>query len=400
MALLLAVPIAGCSLSAPQGGQQEEEQLPEEEKEGQEEPGEKDASVLKTVMTASPEEYLKVPDPASLSFAAVPQRQVSEKEVEEEYRYYRDNAVFLTDVNDRDTVQKGDVVNIDYKETAEGEEYPEASGFNYEIGGGMFSSGFDDQLIGMKTGETKTFSFSYPDDYYAENLRGRETTFEVTLNSIMAYDTPEFNDETIARFGLIMDDGTKVDSEETLRAYLRAGIEKEYREEYEDARRSKAIMALTEASEQIKDYPDAMMDETADYLAASIGMPDGDMDEETRSALMEYTQEIIREMLCVNLVADSQGISVSDSDIIGLLRAQYGSEAEDIFDQADEKAVFSYRTSLRRERVADYILSVAQVEETEGERQAGTAEQQKNAFNRFKQNEYDFDELEKEILGN
>ena len=199
LALLLAVPIAGCSLSAPQGGQQKEEQLPEEEKEGQEEPGEKDASVLRTVMDASPEEYLKVPDPASLSFATAPQHQVSEKEVEEEYRYYRDNAVFLTAVNGRDTAQKGDVVNIDYKETAEGEEYPEADGFNYEIGGGMFSSSFDDQLVGMKTGETKTFSFSYPDDYYAENLRGRETTFEVTLNSIMAYDTPEFNDETIAR---------------------------------------------------------------------------------------------------------------------------------------------------------------------------------------------------------
>ena len=367
LALLLAVPMAGCSLSAPQGGQQEEEQRPEEEKEGQEEPGEKDASVLKTVMDASPEEYLKVPDPASLSFSTAPQHQVSEKEVEEEYRYYRDNAVFLTAVNGRDTAQKGDVVNIDYKETAEGEEYPEADGFNYEIGGGMFSDRFDDQLVGMKTGETKTFSFSYPDDYYAENLRGRETTFEVTLNSIMAYDTPEFNDETIARFGLIMDDGTKVDSEETLRAYLRAGIEKEYREEYEYARRSKAITALTEASEQIKEYPDGMMDEAADYLAAGIGLSDGDMDEETRSALREYTQEIIREMLCVNMVADSQDISVSDGDIIEFLRAQYGSEAEDIFDQADEKAVFSYRTSLRRERVADYILSVAQVEETEGE---------------------------------
>lgn len=375
--LLLAAPVAGCSSSAPEGGTQQhaEEQEPENgegqqeegEEDGEKEAGEKDASVLSSVMSASPEEYLKIQDPAALMISTAAKRTVSDEEVEEEFGYYRDNATFLRVVEDRDTAQQGDVVNIDYTETTGGEEGPRASGFNYEIGGNMFSSSFDEQLVGMKTGETKTVSFTYPDDYYAENLRGQEVSYEVTLNHILAYDTPEFNDETIARFGLVMDDGTAVNSEETLREYIRARIEKGYEDDYNYSRRSKAIMALTDTAEQIKDYPDEMINEATDFLTGSIGMADEDMDESTRASFRSYAEGMIKETMCVNYIADSRKISVSDGDIIEYLKEIYGSEAEDIFDQADERTVFSYRSSLRRERVADYILSVADVEETEGE---------------------------------
>ena len=86
-----------------------------------------------------------------------------------------------------DTVEDGDVVNIDYVGTFEGEEFDGGSyeGYDLEIGSNTFIDDFEEQLIGMEVGETKTITVTFPDPYpYATELAGQDVQFEVTINSI------------------------------------------------------------------------------------------------------------------------------------------------------------------------------------------------------------------------
>lgn len=92
------------------------------------------------------------------------------------------------------TVEKGDVVNIDYAGKVDGEAFDGGTdtGFNLAIGAGMFIDGFEDGLIGVKTGETVDLNLKFPDNY-SEELAGKDVVFTVTVNYIN-----EFSDEFIA----------------------------------------------------------------------------------------------------------------------------------------------------------------------------------------------------------
>ena len=95
-------------------------------------------------------------------------------------------------------VQTGDTVNIDFNGKIDGNEFDggRAEGYELEIGSGAFIDGFEDSLIGMKNGETKDISLTFPSDYSNEELAGKDVIFTVTVNEIKRI--PELTD-TLAK---------------------------------------------------------------------------------------------------------------------------------------------------------------------------------------------------------
>lgn len=91
-------------------------------------------------------------------------------------------------------VQTGDTVNIDFNGKIDGNEFDggNAEGYELEIGSGAFIDGFEDSLIGMKNGETKDISLTFPSDYSNEELAGKDVIFTVTVNEIKRI--PELTD--------------------------------------------------------------------------------------------------------------------------------------------------------------------------------------------------------------
>lgn len=91
-------------------------------------------------------------------------------------------------------VQTGDTVNIDFNGKIDGNEFDggNAEGYELEIGSGVFIDGFEDSLIGMKNGETKDISLTFPSDYSNEELAGKDVIFTVTVNEIKRI--PELTD--------------------------------------------------------------------------------------------------------------------------------------------------------------------------------------------------------------
>lgn len=100
--------------------------------------------------------------------------------------------------------QSGDLVLIDFEGTLDGEAFTGGTAQNYsvELGAGRMLPDFEAALIGMQAGETKTADVSFPEDYQAENLKGKTAQFKLTVHKVQEESLPEVNAEFIKQFGV------------------------------------------------------------------------------------------------------------------------------------------------------------------------------------------------------
>lgn len=126
---------------------------------------------------------------------------VSKEEIEEEIKRMQDQMADLV-VKEKGTVENGDTAIIDFKGTVDGTPLEGGSAENYslEIGTHSFIPGFEEGLVGHKTGEIVTLNLKFPEDY-VENLKGKEVTFEVKINEVKVRVLPEINEEFFKDLG-------------------------------------------------------------------------------------------------------------------------------------------------------------------------------------------------------
>ncbi|MCB0378880.1 MAG: trigger factor [Bdellovibrionales bacterium] len=100
-------------------------------------------------------------------------------------------------------IQMGDFAQFDFKGFIDGEplENGEAQGHVLELGSNSFIPGFEEGLVGLKPGDSKTLHLSFPEDYHVENLKGQKVQFQVTLHGIKKKVKPELNDEFVKGLG-------------------------------------------------------------------------------------------------------------------------------------------------------------------------------------------------------
>ena len=123
---------------------------------------------------------------------------VKDEEIDAELNRLLDRNARKVPVTDR-AAQNGDVANIDFVGTVDGVKFDggEAEGFDLTLGSGQFIPGFEDQVVGMNIGETKDVNVTFPENYQAENLKGKPAVFSVKLNSLQGKELPELTDAFI-----------------------------------------------------------------------------------------------------------------------------------------------------------------------------------------------------------
>lgn len=123
---------------------------------------------------------------------------VKDEEVEAEVTRLLERNARKVSVTDR-AAQNGDIANIDFVGTVDGVKFEggEAEGFDLTLGSGQFIPGFEDQVVGMNIGESKDVNVTFPEDYQAENLKGKPAVFAVKLNALTGKELPELTDEFI-----------------------------------------------------------------------------------------------------------------------------------------------------------------------------------------------------------
>ena len=173
--------------------------------------------------------------------------------------------------DDKAKVQNGDVAIIDFEGFKDGVAFDGGKGENYslEIGSHSFIPGFEEGIVGMKKGETKDLNLSFPEDYGATDLAGKEVVFKVKVNEIKNKVIPELNQDFFDDLGM-----EHIKNEEDLRKEMVSEIEeqkeKEAERKYNDALLDKAAesMEIDLEDELVDAEVDAMYKDFMDGMAA------------------------------------------------------------------------------------------------------------------------------------
>ena len=123
--------------------------------------------------------------------------EISDADIEDALITLQERDMTYEPVENRDTVQKGDVAVIDFEGKKDGVAFDggTAKGFSLNIGSGHFIPGFEDGVVGMKKGETKDLNLTFPKEYNSAELAGKDVVFTVTVHEIKEKVKPEINDD-------------------------------------------------------------------------------------------------------------------------------------------------------------------------------------------------------------
>ena len=192
------------------------------------------------------------------------QQKLTDEMVDARISQDQDKASRTIDVEDR-PVQEGDTVNLDYAGTVDGVAFAGGTAENQtlKIGSHQFIPGFEEQMIGMNIGEEKDLQVKFPDEYHAEELKGKDAVFHVKVNGIQATEKPELDDDFAA----------DISEFDTFAAY-KENIVKELSEQISrnnDVALENALVDKAAGNATI-DIPQAMIDDQAEYMLREMAM--------------------------------------------------------------------------------------------------------------------------------
>lgn len=299
------------------------------------------------------EDYVKLPEYKGLQVVqALP-------EVTDEYRDAYIN--YRLSINPPEGAKEGDTVNIDYVGTLNGVAFQggTASGQNLTLGSGQFIAGFEEGLIGAKSGDVVELNLTFPENYTATEMAGKAVVFTVTVNTIMAAEPQELTDEYVKG----LDNGCS--TVEEYKQYAYDLLMEDAEESYENAIENSLVDMLMESCEFTKEPPKAMVEgyvemlkenmsaEAANYgmtLEQFIGVGFG-MDMETFGQEMEeQAKQYARQYIMLQAIADKEGLNVTDEDVekeIEELTAENGGDmsVEEIKEEVDTRRYKEYMMS-------------------------------------------------------
>ena len=270
--------------------------------------------------------------------------EVSEEDV---ISYINDMLVYYPNYTDTDkqVVEDGDCVNIDYEGKKDGVAFNggTAQGHVLEIGSNSFIDGFEEGLIGAKVGDTLDLNLTFPEAYHNEELAGQDVVFDVTVNRIEEKREAVLDDNFVQR----MSDFSTVDEfkADTL-ADMEAERESQADQQVEADALQKALdnsefdvnqEAVDEQYNSQLNYYTSMVQmygmNLADYVAM-FGMTEDQFKEELKSS----SETAIRQQLLIEAIAKKEGLTVEDADR-DLVARQYGTDVENLKSTYGEEAV-------------------------------------------------------------
>lgn len=248
------------------------------------------------------------------------------------------------EITDR-AAQNGDTVDIDYVGMKDGKAFDggTAQGYKLELGSGTFIPGFEDGIVGAKTGDELSLNLTFPEDYGNKDLAGAAVVFDVTVNGIEEKKDAVLDNNFVQR----MSDFNTVDE---FKADTLADLEKDKEDQAQQQLENDAFIAAVNNSEydlnqeavdeqynSQLDYFNSMMQaygmSLADYVTM-FGMTEDSFKEELRT----QSELAIKQQLLVKAIAEKEGFAVEDADR-QKVADQYGMTVDDLKNSYGEEAV-------------------------------------------------------------
>ena len=296
--------------------------------------------------------------------------EVPAEEIEKAINYMAESHRDSAKVEEDRETKKGDIAVIDFVGSIDGVEFPGGKGEAYplELGSNSFIPGYEDQLVGKKVGDVVDVKATFPENYHAKDLAGKEALFVTTIKEIREIKKSEINDEFAKSMG-----------EENLDK-LKETIKGRIAKDYDNASKMKLKRALLDALDKAYSFevPQKLVEMEYDSIVKQYeaAKQNNQLDEEEKNKneedlLKEYKEIAVRRVklgLLLAEVGNTSKVEVKQEDInqaIMMEAQRYPMQAKAIFDfyLKNKEAIERLRTSVYEEKVIDYVLS--QVKTTE-----------------------------------
>ncbi|HEO6801557.1 TPA: trigger factor [Streptococcus agalactiae] len=283
---------------------------------------------------------VKLGDYKDLSVEVDASKEVSDEEVDAKVERERNNLAELT-VKDGEAAQ-GDTVVIDFVGSVDGVEFDGGKGDNFslELGSGQFIPGFEEQLVGSKAGQTVDVNVTFPEDYQAEDLAGKDAKFVTTIHEVKTKEVPALDDE------LAKDIDDEVETLDELKAKYRKELESAKEIAFDDAVEGAAI-ELAVANAEIVELPEEMVhDEVHRAMNEFMGnmqrqgiSPEmyfqltGTTEEDLHKQYQADSDKRVKTNLVIEAIAAAEGFEATDEEIekeITDLASEYNMEADQV----------------------------------------------------------------------
>ncbi|PSJ46886.1 trigger factor [Zobellella taiwanensis] len=260
----------------------------------------------------------------------------------------------------------GDRVTMNFVGSVDGEEFEggKAEDFVLVLGSGRMIPGFEDGLLGKKVGDDFTIEVTFPEEYHAENLKGKPAQFAIALTKVEAQQLPELTEEFVQRFGIA--DG----SVEGLKAEVRKNMERELAQALKASVKEQVIDGLL--AQNPVDVPKSLIDGEIDNLRKQALQRFGGMDPKNAPQLpaelfQEQAERRVRVGLLLGEVIKQNEIKADDTkvqEIIASMASAYEDPAEVVaYYNENQQLLESVRNLAIEDQAIEFVLAQAQVTE-------------------------------------
>lgn len=259
---------------------------------------------------------------------------------------------------------EGDRVTIDYVGKIDGEAFAGGSGNDQPLvlGSKEFIPGFEEQLVGLKAGDEKQITVTFPKDYQAAHLAGKEATFDVTVKEVSAPGPLEINDETAKALGL--------ESLERLREIVKGQLESQYGSMTRQKVKRQLLDQLDadyqfEAPSKLveAEFNNIWAQVNRDLQAAGRTFADEDTtEEEARAEYQRLAERRVRLGLVLAEIGEKAGVTVTDEELQRALFEQVrrfpASQQQEVFEfyRSNPESLHALRAPIFEEKVVDHLL--------------------------------------------
>jgi trigger factor len=310
---------------------------------------------------------------------------VTQQDIDNRLKEVQQMFATMQDIEEERGLAAGEFATLDFEGSLAGEALKELKAENYflEVGSNILVPGFEDQLVGMKKGETRLVQVRFPDDYQAAHLAGKDVSFSVVLKGLKEKKLPEINEDFVKNF-------EKYDSLESLKADIGKSLEAEKKAQIGEDLRKSIVDKLLENKGNEFDVPPSFVERQIFQMMADTQrrLLSRGMDKKTATELTvkmhdtfrDEARRIVLTALIIKNISRIENISAGEDEVeerIRMMAESRGQTVEALRESLDKDDMLDHvANEILHQKVFDFIESKAKINMVQ---KSGSADREDNS---------------------